>query len=367
MGIGSSLPEENAQLGKSLLSHINFKGKFTKEHEEQARQAFACYDMDKSGMLERKEAEKFLSDLKALQIQRGVVTSDQGNELVAAAMKKIDQNSDGMLSFEEFFGAEAVFENGEGKGKSKGKYMEIYGLKDMTKYNGVRGISEGPDQKETERIKMTYRVGKGNAKETILINPENIRPAYTRVYAFRFTQARGSAKSLALGGIQFRFMNWGDWIEKKFHTTAATFTGGQVFTPIHIENPGGSNKNGTLHNMDSLRPPFVYGYQEWRDFAWKERHQSTLIFTFVNSLGPLLKYRFRTSSSNKWRDPTVWTLHSLNQITGDWDEIHNVSYPFIPDARRQFYATSCITYNNNKNKIDSSSSTSSSSKKQKLM
>mmetsp|Transcript_13535 Transcript_13535/g.22642 ORF Transcript_13535/g.22642 Transcript_13535/m.22642 type:complete len:1253 (-) Transcript_13535:348-4106(-) len=365
MGIGSSLPEENAQLGKSLLSHINFKGKFTKEHEEQARQAFACYDMDKSGMLERKEAEKFLSDLKALQIQRGVVTSDQGNELVAAAMKKIDQNSDGMLSFEEFFGAEAVFENGEGKGKSKGKYMEIYGLKDMTKYNGVRGISEGPDQKETERIKMTYRVGKGNAKETILINPENIRPAYTRVYAFRFTQARGSAKSLALGGIQFRFMNWGDWIEKKFHTTAATFTGGQVFTPIHIENPGGSNKNGTLHNMDSLRPPFVYGYQEWRDFAWKERHQSTLIFTFVNSLGPLLKYRFRTSSSNKWRDPTVWTLHSLNQITGDWDEIHNVSYPFIPDARRQFYATSCITYNNNKNKIDSSSSTSSSSKKQK--
>eukprot|EP00472_Partenskyella_glossopodia_P012878 CAMPEP_0197517684 /NCGR_PEP_ID=MMETSP1318-20131121/2726_1 /TAXON_ID=552666 /ORGANISM="Partenskyella glossopodia, Strain RCC365" /LENGTH=1160 /DNA_ID=CAMNT_0043067459 /DNA_START=76 /DNA_END=3558 /DNA_ORIENTATION=+ len=371
MGTGPSTeaPDPSPELGKNLLHHINYKGGFDAKDEQLARQTWDCYDVNKSGVLERAEASVFLRDIASVQTTRKVISLEQADAYQQKAMELIDKNG-GSLSFEMFFGENKnallspttlqtpADSKAGAAGKldasywnnKRGQIFEVFALKDIKKYNGVRGCCMGFDAK-AKRVKIEYATTSAykQMNETILIKPENLRKAKDRVYCLRFTETKGRATSIAAGGLKFQFVNWKayigriksgcKWTYKNLLSSTTISTKNQPFDSV--ENPGGTqDRKGTLHTQSSVKTMLTL--KNWRDFQWGITRKSALIFRFPPHLGPLGKYTIKTSAKSEWRDPTAWSLYELDDATGEWRLIHNKRVT-PPAARSRFYTAIPIT------------------------
>jgi len=331
-------PRETPELGKQLLQHVNIQGSFEAKDEELARQTWKCYDQSKSGYLEAKEANRFFMDLIHVLTTRGSITAADGTSLKLRFKTAIQEKYGGKLKFSDFFGAKDSLVKSPTDHKNRRDHVvEIFGLTETSKYNGARGQHRGIDP-ETKRVQVKINLIPAGKSEIVLIKAENVRPALKRVYCFKITAIRGTSRAVSLSGARFYFQSWDQYLKNNLDNKM-----GKQRLPTLVQNPGGTcKKKGSLFQTHQLNSCFIhYCFHPkgppWKDYTWHLTHQSTLIFTFPEKLGPLVSYNFITTSGSKWRDPVAWSLYELDNTHGGWKLLGDVKCSHPPLGRTASY------------------------------
>ncbi|GAB5360256.1 hypothetical protein AAMO2058_000612100 [Amorphochlora amoebiformis] len=308
------------EFGQQLLAKVNLQGGFGEDDYKLAKEAWDCYDEDGNGVLDLKEAENFITDIVEVIKNRSQMAKGQAKKLIKANLKTISKLAPDGLKFEDFFGEKFNLNLSAVKEKKikDCDYVEIFGLTDLTNYNGLRGKMLGIDSTGRGKVSISWK----SKTRIILVKPENLRAAKTPTYAIRFTGIRGEAKSISLNRIEFYFVSPFHVLDKKVGQ-AVVYNDKKVFHPIRVTNPGGwRNSSQNAQKVNTLAWKLSHAAAgDWRDFSWSKSHSSTLVLEFEKAVGPLHSFRFYTNSDNKWRDPVAWNLYRIDQDTGDWKEI----------------------------------------------